>query len=116
MKKCYRIKKSEQIEEIIKKGFSKSNPYFVIYKHKNTNNQHFRIAISAPKKLGNAVLRNNIKRKIRNSVMHNREKLNAKYDYFIVAREKCISLKFEEFNKNFSDICMKIIKENNKRK
>ena len=66
MQKNYRIKKSSEIEQVMKNGRSKANPYFIVYKYKKTDNENFRIAISVGKKIGNAVERNKVNRYIRN--------------------------------------------------
>ena len=52
MQKCYRIKKSQEIEQVMKKGRSKANPYFIVYKYAKNDNDNFRIAISVGKKIG----------------------------------------------------------------
>jgi len=108
VKKEYRVKKSDEIEIVMKKGFSKANPFFILYKYQNPTNTHFRIAISAPKKLGHAVLRNKIKRRIRASIQSNQHFFNPKCDYFIIARDKCLDLDFETFNKNIINVCKKV--------
>ena len=67
MKKEYRIKKSKEIEEVLKNKKYASNPYFTIYIKENNENHHFRYAISVNKKIGKAVVRNRIKRLLRES-------------------------------------------------
>ena len=52
MQKSYRIKKSQEIEQVMKRGRSKANPYFIVYKYANKETDNFRIAISVGKKIG----------------------------------------------------------------
>ena len=54
MQKSYRIKKSQEIEQVMKRGRSKANPYFIVYKYANKETDNFRIAISVGKKIGKA--------------------------------------------------------------
>ena len=108
MKKQYRIKNSDEIETVMKKGFSKANPFFILYKYQNPTNHHFRMAISAPKKLGNAVVRNKMKRRIRASIQANQKLFHPNCDYFIIAREKCLDINFEAFNQNIIEICKRV--------
>ena len=68
MKKEYRIKKSKEIEEVLKNKKYASNPYFSIYIKENNENHHFRYAISVNKKIGKAVVRNKIKRQVREMI------------------------------------------------
>lgn len=63
MKKEYRIKKNQEFQEIIHRKQSVSNRCFVVYFRKN--DCHLRVGISVSKKLGNAVVRNKIKRQVR---------------------------------------------------
>lgn len=98
MKKKYRIKKSDEIELVMKKGTSKANRTFIVYRYKQLQpslNQ-YRIAISAPKKLGNAVVRNKIKRQMRAILQQQSDQLDIGYDYFIVARPDFIQIDFKK--------------------
>lgn len=94
MRKEFRIKKGDEIELLIKKGFSKANRTFIVYKMKNPLIDNYRIAISAPKKLGNAVVRNRVKRQIRAILQQNSKVLATGYDYFIIARPDILEIDF----------------------
>jgi len=94
MKKEFRIKKSDEIELVMKKGFSKANRTFIVYKYKNSAIDSYRIAISAPKKLGNAVVRNKVKRQIRAILQQNKDHLKTGHDYFIIARPDILKIDF----------------------
>ena len=54
MKKTYRVKREKDFQAIFKAGKSTANRKFVIY-HLAKDQKHFRVGISAGKKLGNAV-------------------------------------------------------------
>ena len=58
MKKEYRIKKSTDIELVLKHKNSVGNKNYIIYIMKNSEAKHFRLAMSVSKKLGDAVTRN----------------------------------------------------------
>lgn len=64
MKKDCRVKKSDEFAEIMKYKKFYSSPSFVIYV-KPRKEDHARIGISVGKKMGNAVVRNKIKRQVR---------------------------------------------------
>ena len=66
MQKKYRIKKSTEIEKVMKRGRSRANSYFIIYKCINKEIANPRLAISVGKKVGKAFERNKVKRYIRN--------------------------------------------------
>ena len=99
MKKKYRIKKSDEIELVMKKGRSKANRTFIVYKYANPHNEKYRIALSAPKKLGKAVIRNKVKRQIRALLQQNDRYLKDGHDYFIIARPDMLDIDFQTATK-----------------
>lgn len=108
IKKEYRIKKSQEIEKIIKKRDSVGNKNFVIYKLKNNEAGHYRIGLSIGKKYGNAVKRNKIKRQIR-SIIRNNKNLIMEFDYIIVIKPSASQLVFTQI----SDELCKLLKKFN---
>ncbi len=91
MKKKYRIKKNEEFQAIIKKKKSIANQKYVIY-YRN-NNEHLKVGISVSKKLGNAVVRNKIKRQMRMMVQQVFDKTQKK-DFIIIVRNKYLKDSF----------------------
>jgi len=94
MNKQYRLKKSFEIEKLVKKRISVGNAYFVIY-YNISSNKKPRIAFSVSKKLGNAVERNHEKRVLREIF---REKIDtiSNLDILVVEKVKALDLSFEE--------------------
>ncbi len=101
MKKQYRVKKSTEIEAIIKNKKYCSNRYFTVYQKENSETIHFRYAISVGKKIGNAVCRNKLKRQIR-MIIQNFVIIeeNSHKDLFIIARNGVNELPFIEIQEN----------------
>lgn len=97
MKKEYRIKKSKEIEDVLKNKRYAANPYFTIYIKENNENHHFRYAISVNKKIGKAVVRNRLKRQVRSIISQINIKDNI--DVFIIVRSKVLNIDFKEMNK-----------------
>jgi ribonuclease P protein component len=97
MKKEYRIKKSKEIEDVLKNKRYAANPYFTIYIKENNENHHFRYAISVNKKIGKAVVRNRLKRQVRSIISQINIKDNI--DVFIIVRSKVLDIDFNEMNK-----------------
>ena len=98
MKKEYRIKKNQDFQAIISKKHHVANSKFVIYYRKNSD--HLKVGISASKKLGNAVLRNKIKRQVRMMVQQVFDK-RIKMDLIIIVRKSYL---FSSFEKNKEDL------------
>ena len=83
------LKKQEDFKSIIK-GKKINNKYLTIFfkKLSDKSNKNLNISFVAQKKLGNAVKRNKIKRRLRN-IMNDAAKkinLNLKYCYLLIAK------------------------------
>ena len=97
------------------------NNYFTIYFGKiytDDTNKKLKISFVAKKKIGNAVKRNKIKRKLRSAVQKNLNKNILKkknYAYLMIARSQTYKEKFsvisEQINKTFEKI-ERIINQN----
>jgi len=113
MKKEYRVKKNEEIKEILDEKHYYSNKYFTVYKKHNLKTTHFRYAISIGKKLGHAVMRNRIKRQIVSIIDNSNIDTTLPEDIFIIVRPTILSINYEEMRKelNYLFIKQKIIKE-----
>ena len=99
MKKNYRIKKEKDFSAVFKDGKNMANRKFVIYKLEKKQD-HYRVGISVSKKLGNAVVRNKIKRRIRHIIMAESEGLDNNSDFVVIARKGVENLSFSEFEQN----------------
>ena len=99
MKKRFRVKKEKDFNAIFKEGKSFANRKFVIYRLEN-NEQHFRVGLSVSKKLGNAVMRNQIKRRIRHILIEHKNQLVENVDFVVIARKGVEILDYAEMEKN----------------
>lgn len=107
MKKQYRVKKSSEIESIIRNKEFSSNKYFTVYKKENGETTYFRYAISVGKKIGNAVHRNRIKRQVR-SIVDNICVIDFKMDVFIVVKPTINNIEFLEMKNQLIYLFKKI--------
>lgn len=98
MKKSYRVKRDKDFQVIFGSGTSIANRRFVVY-HVDRGLPHFRVGLSVSKKLGNAVTRNTIKRKIRHCLVELGAGLEAK-DLVIIARKGVEDLDYQEIKTN----------------
>ena len=99
MKKSFRVKREKDFKEIFQYGTSFANRKFVVYQLENQQN-HFRVGLSVSKKLGNAVTRNQIKRRIRHILLSVREHLADNVDFVVIARKGVENLDYAEMEKN----------------
>lgn len=106
MKKEYRVKKGSDIEAIIKQRNSSGNRYFVLYKKKNHGQLHYRAAVSVPKKYGNAVRRNKIKRQVREII--SKLEIQPEYDVFVVIKKQANTLDFQSIQASLLELVEKL--------
>ena len=103
------LSKNDEFKEILK-GKKSSNKYFTIFfkKLSNKNNNKLNISFVTKKKIGNAVNRNKIKRKLRNITNEAVNKLSIKfnYSYLIIAKNNILK-------NNYTDIKEKMFAEFN---
>ena len=114
MKKRFRVKKEKDFNAIFKEGKSFANRKFVIYRLEN-DEQHFRVGLSVSKKLGNAVMRNQIKRRIRHILIEHKNQLVENVDFVVIARKGVEILDYAEMEKNLLHVLKlsKIYQEGN---
>ena len=101
MKKEYRIKKNIEIENILKGRAKTGNKNYIIYIKENSEANHFRLAMSVSKKIGNAVVRNRSKRLIKQVFLQLKEEI-LPYDIFVIAKNNSVNLTYQEV---CSEIC-----------
>lgn len=102
MKKEYRVKKSQDFDNIIRKKQSFANRQFVIYYQENKLD-HMRLGISVSKKLGKAHERNSLKRYVRESFKTRKDFLK-NYDIIIIVRPAAKGLSFLEFGSSIDHV------------
>lgn len=109
MNKDYRLKKSFDIEKLIKKRQSVGNSYYAIYYNVSSTDLP-KVAISVSKKLGNAVIRNKEKRIIREIVRNNLE-LVSNLELLIVQKKASLNLSYEQKETELVKLFIKITKK-----
>ena len=92
------LSKNDEFKEILK-GKKSSNKYFTIFfkKLSNKNNNKLNISFVTKKKIGNAVKRNKIKRRLRNIMNYAEKKIdiNLMYCYLLIAKISVLNDPYE---------------------
>ncbi|MDC0150672.1 ribonuclease P protein component [Candidatus Pelagibacter sp.] len=108
--KILALSKNEEFKNLLKKK-KITNKYVTIFFGQlvNKNNKRFNISFVTKKKLGNAVKRNKIKRRLRNIMNDAFKKISIKlnYSYLVIAKPTML-------NSDFKDIKETMFKEFNK--
>lgn len=96
VKKEYRVKKDKEFQAVFTRGASVANRQFVVYALKKEQQTHFRIGLSVSKKIGNAVVRNQVKRYVREACQLHEDSLAPNYDFVIIARNPAAKMTAQE--------------------
>ncbi|GAB7232191.1 ribonuclease P protein component [Facklamia hominis] len=96
MKKKYRVKSDKDYQKVFHQGQSIANRQLVIYQYSKPNQEYFRVGLSVGKKIGNAVVRNQIKRYLRQAVFELREVIQPDLDFLLIARKDIVGRPYQE--------------------
>ncbi len=106
MKRIETIKSQKIFNDIIKNGKYVKNNYLVIYnKEKEEETINYGIAIS--NKVGNAVIRNKLKRQVRFIIDQHRNLFKNKNNYIIMIRKSCQEAKFNDLEESLVSLLEK---------
>jgi ribonuclease P protein component len=93
------LKKNEDFKSLLS-GKKVSNKYSTIFfkRLSNKDTKKLNLSIVTKKKIGNAVVRNKIKRRLRNIMndIYKQIKINLNFSYLIIARKNVSSEKYQD--------------------
>lgn len=92
------IKDKKLFNNIIKNGKFKKNEYYVLY-NMNKEEQKINYGVAISKKVGNAVIRNKLKRQTRAIIDSHRNLFKNNHNYIIMIRKSCANTKYEVLDK-----------------
>ena len=87
MKFTTSLRKNHEFRKLYSRGKSAASQYAVVYCRRNGSKEN-RLGVTVSTKLGRAVQRNRIRRRLKEIYRTNEQKLSAGYDVVIVARMK----------------------------
>ena len=83
-----------------------ANGYMVLYARRNRTGGN-RVGITVSKKLGHAVVRNRVRRRLREVYRLNEEKFLPGWDIVVVARSRSVEASFQALTKGYLDLARK---------
>jgi ribonuclease P protein component len=107
VEKKYRLAKKEDFNKVYRYGKSIANHQFVLYYLPLHVNDDFRLGVSVSKKVGNAVVRNRLRRMMKEIVRLNKESMAPHYDYIIIARKSAAEMNYQEMEKSIFHVIRK---------
>ena len=107
MKHTVSLKQNHEFRRLYNKGKSAVSPYFAVYCRK-TGRTYSRLGITTGVKLGKAVRRNFVRRRIRELYRTNEWKLQPGYDIVVVARTRAIFARYGDLEHSFQQLMRKL--------
>jgi len=100
------LKKNKHFQAVYRHGKSFANRYMVLYVLKSRCEEG-RVGFAAGKRLGNAVIRNRVKRLLREAYRLNRHNIAVGVDLIIVGRQAVIDKGYTLVEDSFIKLCSK---------
>ena len=94
------VKENYEFRRIYRKGKSAVTPQLVIYCQRNRRG-HSRLGVSVSTKLGCAVVRNRVRRRIREIYRLNKAKMLPGYDLIVVARVRAVETDYQKLDRTY---------------
>ena len=98
------MKKNSDFRRLYAKGKSAVNPYMVLYCRRNSLGVN-RLGYTVSTKLGHAVVRNRVRRRLREICRLNSPAMKTGYDIVVVARSRCVNARYAKMDAAFLEAC-----------
>lgn len=107
LKKERRLKNDHEFRFVYLHGKKSVSRYFVLRFFDRKDGKPTRFGIAAGKKIGGAVLRNRLKRIVRELCRASQDLLYEGYDLVIIIRKRAARAKFHDLQNDFDDLTKK---------
>ena len=107
MKHTVALKQNHEFRRLYSKGRNAASPYFAVY-CRRTGRPYSRLGLTTGVKLGNAVKRNRVRRRMRELYRTNESKLRPGYDIVMVARTRAIFARYRDLESSFLRLMKKL--------
>lgn len=101
------VKENYEFRRIYRKGRSAVSPCMVVYCQKNRQGRS-RLGVTVSTKLGHAVVRNRVRRRLREIYRLNREHMVPGYDVIVVARNRAAAAPYRRLEREYLSLLNKL--------
>lgn len=107
MHKQLRLAKREDFNKVYRNRKSLANHQFVLYYMKQPAVSKFRLGISVSKKIGNAVVRNRLRRVVKEIIRHHESLITTNIDFILIARKPVAKMEYKDIEKSIIHLLKK---------
>ncbi|SMG40963.1 ribonuclease P protein component [Paenibacillus aquistagni] len=107
VQKQYRLKDRRDFSRVYRHGRSWANHQLVLYVFSRPEVEQFRVGISASKKIGNAVVRNRMRRLIKEIMRQESDHIISHVDLVFIVRKGATEMDYDQLRKSVLHVCRK---------
>ena len=107
MKFTVTMKRNHEFQRLYRRGKSAASPYLALYCRKGRRGEN-RLGFTVGKKVGGAVQRNRVRRRLREIYRLHEDELVPGYDIVVVARVKSVYARYAQLEKSFLSLADKL--------
>ena len=107
MKKATTLKQNYEFRRVYNKGKSGVSPFLVVYARPNRGKRN-RLGVTVSTKLGKAVTRNRVRRRLREIYRLSQPEMKQGYDIVLVARTRAVAASYSELTRAYRKSCEKL--------
>ncbi|MEC0093775.1 ribonuclease P protein component [Paenibacillus macquariensis] len=107
MQKSLRLRNRADFSRVYRHGRSFANHQFVVYWFRKKEVEQFRVGISVSKKVGNAVVRNRMRRLVKEIVRHHDAELIEHVDLVFIVRKGALTMPYKDMERSVLHVLRK---------
>jgi ribonuclease P protein component len=104
LQRAYRLKRRNDYRRVFRAGTSVANRQFVLYTFKRLDEEVTRVGISISRKVGKAVVRNRVKRLVKEVVRKWVNQIHPHLDLVLIARNPVVGLNYTEMESSLHHV------------
>ncbi len=101
------VKENREFRRIYRKGLSAASPCMVVYCQRNRQGRS-RLGVTVSTKLGHAVVRNRVRRRLREIYRLSQPMMKQGFDIVLVARTRAVTASYQELARAYRKTCEKL--------
>lgn len=107
MQREYRLRRRKDFRRVFRRGKSVANRQFVVYSFRRPEEGTPRVGISISRKIGKAVVRNRIKRRIKEVLRHWMSEIQSEVDIVIIVRNPVVTMNYQQIQSSLRHVFRK---------